>query len=153
SFDRRLYSVPWQHVGQGVWVRATASTVTIYAADERVATHERRGNSSRSTVDAHLPDDRVPWRHRSRAFWEARADRIAPEVGAYVRAVFDSDDVLSMLRTVQSTVTHLERFPRERAVAACARAAYYGSTSYGAIKNILRQGLDLQPLPAPASTG
>ena len=30
---------------------------------------------------------------------------------AYVRDVFDSDDVLSMLRTVQSIVTHLENFP------------------------------------------
>jgi transposase len=151
SFERRLYSVPWQHVGHDVWVRATPSAVAIYADDVRVATHDRRGSAPRSTVDAHLPDDRVPWRHRSRAFWEARADRIAPEVGAYVRAVFDSDDVLSMLRTVQSTVTHLERFPRERAVAACARATHYGSTSYGAIKNILRQGLDLQPLPTPAT--
>ena len=37
----------------------------------------------------------------------------------YARSVFDSDDVLSMLRTVQAIVTHLEGFPRERAAAAC----------------------------------
>lgn len=150
SFEKRLYSVPWKLVGQAVWVRATASSVTIYASDERVATHERRGASPRSTNEAHLPDERAPWRHRSRRFWEERADRIAPEVGAYIRAVFDSDDVLSMLRTVQSTVTHLERFPKERAIAACARAAHFGSHSYGAIKNILQQGLDLTPLPTAA---
>lgn len=61
---------------------------------------------------------------------------------------FDSDDVLSMLRTVQAVVTHLEGFPVERATKACLRATHYGSRSYATIKNILRQGLDLAPLPA-----
>lgn len=148
AFDRRLYSVPWRLVGQRVWLRATPNDVTVYADDERVATHDRRGDSPRATLDEHLPPERAPWRHRCREFWEERADRIAPEVGAYVRSVFDSDEVLSMLRTVQAVVTHLEKFPRERAANACIRAQHYGSTSYGAIKNILRQGLDLQPPPS-----
>lgn len=71
----------------------------------------------------------------------------------YVRALFDADDVLSMLRTVQSVVTHLEKFPRDRAIAACLRAQHFGSTSYGAIKNILRQGLDLSPVTSPSPPG
>ena len=89
--------------------------------------HDRRGRTARSTQDEHLPAERAPWRHRSRAYREDRADRIAPEVGAYVRAIFDSDDVLSMLRAVQATVTHLEKFPASRAVAACLRAQHFGS--------------------------
>jgi len=60
-----------------------------------------------------------------------------------VREVFDSDDVLSMLRTVQSIVTHLEKFPRERATAACVRASHFRSYQYRTIKNILCAGLDL----------
>jgi hypothetical protein len=69
-----------------------------------------------------------------------------------VRALFDADDVLSMLRAVQAVVTHLEKFPRERAVAACLRAQHFGALSYGAIKTILRQGLDLEPLSSTATT-
>lgn len=153
AFDHRLYSVPWTLVGQRVWLRATPTSVTIYANDVRVATHDRRGPSQRSTRDEHLPDQRAAWRHRSRDYWQERAEHIAPEVGAYVRVLFDADDVLSMLRTVQAVVTHLEKFPRERAVAACLRAQHFGALSYGAIKTILRQGLDLEPLsPAPATT-
>lgn len=57
-----------------------------------------------------------------------------------MRAVFDSDDVLSMLRTVQAIVVHLETFPVERATAACKRASAYGSYEHRAIKNILRDG-------------
>lgn len=147
AFAGRLYSVPWRLIKQRVWVRATRHTVDIYADDRRVATHERRGRSPRATRDEHLPPERAPLRHRSRAFWEERADRLGDEVGAYVREVFDSDDVLSMLRAVQSIVTHLETFPRERALAACRRARYFGTYSYGGIKAILRQGLDLEPLP------
>jgi transposase len=155
AFAGRLYSVPWKLIGQRVHVRATAHTVDIYANEVRVATHERRGRSPRSTRDEHLPPGRAPLRHRSRAFWEARADRIDAEVGAYVRDVFDSDAVLSMLRAVQAIVGHLENFPRERAAAACRRARHFGNYTYSGLKAILRQGLDLQPLPdtgtAPAA--
>jgi transposase len=153
AFGGRLYSVPWRLIKQRVWVRASGHTVDVYAADERVATHERRGRSPRATRDEHLPPERAPLRHRSRAFWETRATGLDPEIGAYIHEVFNADDVLSMLRTVQSIVTHLETFPRERAIAACRRARHYGNYSYGGLKAILRQGLDLQPLPggeAPA---
>jgi transposase len=153
-FDRRLYSVPWKLVGKRVWVRADPKRVAIYHADEPVAMHERYGRLNRSTIDTHLPAYRVDLRHRSRAFWEERADRIGPDTGRHIREVFDADDVLSQLRTVQCIVTHLEGFPVERAEAACRRASHFGNRSYGAIKKILTQALDLEPLPpttAPAS--
>jgi transposase len=153
AFDKRLYSVPWRLIGQMVWVRATESSVVLFAGETRVATHDRRGKTVRSTIEEHLPEHRAPWRHRSRDYWEERADAIAPEVGAYVREVLDSDPVLSMVRTVQSIVTHLEKFPVERAVAACTRARFFGSYQYATIKNILQRGLDLEPFaPRPTST-
>lgn len=150
ALDRRLYSVPWRLIGQRVWVKASASTVVIYANDERVATHDRRGPGVRSTLDSHLPAQRAELRHRGRAFWEQRADAMGEDVGRYIRAVFDSDDVLSQLRAVQGIVTHLETFPVERARGACRRAEHFASYGYGALKNILRRGLDLEPLPEPA---
>lgn len=146
-FDARLYSVPWQLLGKTVWIRATPSSVVVYHADERVATHDRRGRGKRSTSDAHLPEHRGALRHRSRAHWEERAEQIGPETLAYVREVFESDEVLSMLRTVQAIVGYLETHPPERAEGACRRARYYANYSYGGIKNILRRALDLVPLP------
>lgn len=150
-FDERLYSAPWTLVGQKLWVRATPTSVVVYNADEdRVATHKRHfGRGPRITNEDHLPEHRAPLRHRNRAYWQDKADELGDEVGAYVRDVFDSDDVLSRLRTVQSIVTYLEPYPRERAEAACRRASFYGSYTYRAIKNILTRGLDLSPLPMP----
>lgn len=150
-FEKRLYSVPWRQIGRQVWIRATPTTVAVYFDDERIATHRRSGPGYRTTDDSHLPGERAAYRHRSREYWEQRAARLGDEVGALARAVFDSDDVLSQLRQVQAIVTHLERFPLERARGACRRANFYGSTSYQAIKNILTKALDLEPLPVTAA--
>ena len=143
AFDRRLYSVPWTLMGRRVWVRATSTTVAVYADDERVATHDRRGPSSRSTVDAHLPEGRRDLAHRSQEHWELRARAMGEDVHALVTAVFASDDVLLQLRRVQAIVTHLETFPPVRARAACRRALRYGNLTYVGVRDILRKGLDL----------
>ena len=148
-FERRMYSVPWQLVGREVWVRATPATVAIHFDDERQATHRREGKTPWSTDESHLPEQRAALRHRSRSYWEERADRLGAEVGQVVRDLFESDDVLSQLRQVQAVVTHLEKFPVERACAACRRATHYGSVSYQAIENILVKALDREPLPTP----
>lgn len=150
-FDKKPYSVPWQLLGVTVWIRATRTSVMIYHDDVRVATHTRcRPGQRGSTLDEHLPAGRADIRHRGRSYWEERARRIGPDTLVYVRAVFDSDEVLSLLRPVQAIVTHLEKFPRDRAEAACRRALYYANFTYKGLKNILRQALDLEPLPGAA---
>jgi transposase len=146
EFDGRLYSVPWRLVRQAVWTRATHASVVVYHDDEVVARHERRGKHWRSTLDEHLPEERGARRHRGRDYWQQRADKIGADVGTFVRAVFNADDVLSQLRKVQSIVTHLEKFPPERAQAACRRASFYGAKTYQAVRDILRRGLDLEPV-------
>jgi transposase len=147
QFDRRLYSVPWRHINQQVWVRASSGEVCIYLDDERIATHDRHGSSWRSTKDEHLPEHRVAYRHRSIGYWEERADKLGEQVGRYIREVFNSDDVLSRLRCVQGMVTYLEQHPRERANATCERASYFGNYTLRGLKNILRKALDFEPLP------
>lgn len=145
-FEGRLFSVPFTLVGSKVWIRAVGQTVELYAQELRVALHPRYGKGVRSTIETHLPEQRAALRHRSRAFWEERAKALGPEVDAYVTAIFDLDDALARLRTVQSVVTYLERFPRERARAACKRGLHYGNLSYHGLKAILTKALDLVPL-------
>ncbi len=147
SFSRELYSVPWKLIGTEVDVRVTKSSVKIYANDELVWTHDRGHMGARVTVAQHLPAERFEYRERTRSYWEERADELGEPVGVYVRAIFDSDDVLKKLRTAQATVSHLRKFPKERAQAACRRALYFGNYSYGAVKAILVNALDLEPLP------
>jgi len=80
-FANRLYSVPYQLIGQAVWVRATPESITVYANEERVATHRRREKGHRSTVEEHLPEHRAPWRHRCQEHWRAKAAAIGEDTG------------------------------------------------------------------------
>lgn len=147
EFERRLYPAPWRLMGKKVWVQATPKTIAVYWEDTRVATHQRNQPVPPEVYDQYLPEQRSPLRYRSQSFWSERAERLGDDVAAYVREVFACDDVLSQLRTVQAIVTHLETFPRHRAQAACRRAQYYGNYTYPGVRNILRQGLDREPLP------
>jgi len=146
-FEKRLYSVPYKLIGQQVWVRATSSTVAVYANEERIATHRRRARGHRSTVEEHLPEQRAPWRHRCRGYWRTQAAAIGGDTARLVVAIFDSEDSHSKLRVVQSVVSHLSQFPTERANAAARRALHFGNLTYQGVKDILRKGLDLEPLP------
>ena len=148
------YSAPWRMIGKTLWARVTAHSVELYFEDTRVATHERKAEGGMSTLDEHLPAVRRDYRHRQREYWEERAEKLGDDVLAYIRELFDSDDVLNQVTKAQTIVGHLERFPVERARAACRRASYFGSYSFKSIKSILLKGLDTQPLPTvivPAS--
>ena len=149
-FGGRMYSVPWRFIGNAVWIKGTPSTVLVYANDVRIATHQRRGLSQRSTVENHLPEGRRDYRERHREYWEKKAVAMAPAIGEDILGVFDSDGVLLQLRTAQNILRHLEGFPRERAIKACERAHYYSNFKYGEVKDILHKGLDRIPLPIPA---
>jgi hypothetical protein len=141
------YSAPWRLVGKKLLARVTAHSVELYWEDTRVATHVRQPAGGKSIKLQHLPPERGEYRERERDYWVERAATLGDDVRAYVEEVFASDEVLAQLTKVQAIVRHLAGFPPERANAACRRAFYYGSYSYAAIKNILRKGLDLEPLP------
>jgi len=146
SFDGRLYSVPWRFCGQTVWVRATPHTIEIYCETKLITDHFRQSNLRRLTKDGHLPPKREAYRHRLRSYWEDKADGLAESVGQYIREAFEQEDELSMLRPVQAMVTMLQQYPVHRAVAACERARYFGNYSYRALKRILLNALDQEPL-------
>jgi len=147
QFEKRLYSVPWKHIGKRAWVRASGSLVDVYVEETKVATHNRRGRGMRETSDSHLPEYRVEYRHRERGYWEQKADQLGPDVGTFIRHVFDSDDVLLKLRTVQGMLALLPQYPADRANAASRRADHFGNYTLRGLKGILNQALDLQPLP------
>jgi len=148
----RLFSVPWQLLHERVWVRACGQTVEVFHNDALVAVHHDTGQR-RSTREEHLPEDRRQFRHRSQEYWSQRANAIGPETAAFVTDLFDLDEVLSYLRTVQASVKHLESFPARRAEAACKRARRLEDYSYQGLKQALAAGLDLaelEPGPRPS---
>lgn len=145
--DGAFYSAHWKHLHQDLWVRCTRSTIAIYHDDLHLWTHARVKRGQRSTVEGHLPEYRRDLRERSSEHWIARARVLGTDAERLIARIFGADDVLTQLRRVQAIVTHLEGFPRERAQAAARRALHFGCLDYSGIKNILKHGLDLEPLP------
>ncbi len=147
SFEKAFWSAPWTLIGKEALVRATPTEVEIHIDNAQVAVHARYPHQLWHTIESHLPEGRRDLRHRSRSHWEARADELGDEVGAYIRAVFDVDKVQRPLRRVASMLRALEAVPVDRAQATCRRAAYFGNYTANGIKAILRKGLDAEPLP------
>jgi len=147
QIDGAFYSAPWRFLHRELWVRCSEHAIAIHHEDEHLWTHTRVPRGTRSTVQEHLPEHRRDLRHRSREHWVERARKIGVDALRLVETIFGADDVLLTLRRVQAVVTHLETFPPSRANAAAKRALFFECTDYRGLKNILRQGLDLVPLP------
>ncbi len=146
--DRNLYSVPYSLLHEQVEARLTATTVEVFHRSRRVASHKRLyGRGEASTQPEHMPRS-----HRAHAEWtpsrilswagkmgpatervagEILRDRPHPEHG--FRAC------LGLLRLGKS-------YGEDRLEAACRRAERARSFRYQTVKNILRCGLDRQPL-------
>lgn len=146
-FAKGGYSAPWPLLGQKLWLCAKGQSIEIFGPHGRVAVHNRARPGTRETNPAHLPPDREAWAHRDRPYWEARAAKVGPEVLSLVSDLFEANHVQLQLRAVQAIVTTLDKVPTERAENTAARARFYRSFSVRAVKEILRKGLDLQPLP------
>jgi hypothetical protein len=145
--DGAIYSVPWRLIGKTIMARLVASCVELYCDDTRVATHERAAKGSARTNDAHLPETRRDYRHRDPAHWRERALAVHSDVAAYIEEVFASDAVQNQVTKVAAMVGLFEDAGLERARSTCRRASFYGNYTYNGVKTILRDRLDLQPLP------
>jgi len=149
------YSVPYQLVGSRVDVRATASTVEVFHASRRVASHRRDDTPGRHSTDpAHMPES-----HRRHAEWSpsrivAWAERTGPATAALAEAILASRPHPEQgYRSCLGIIRLAGRYGAERVEAACERALVVKALSYRSVESILRHGLDSQPLRAgPART-
>src|SRR5215207_11657863 len=153
--NRHYYSVPYQLVGTRVDVRVTASTVEVFHASKRVASHRRDDTPGRHSTDlAHMPQS-----HRRHAEWSpsrivAWAEKTGPATAALAQAILDARRHPEQgYRSCLGIIRLADRYGPERAEAACARALAAKALSYRSVESILRHGLDSQPLRVgPART-
>jgi transposase len=150
--DRHRYSVPYQLVGQRCDVRIAALTVEIFHRGRRVASHVRGRLPGGFTTDpAHMPES-----HRRHLEWTpGRLVRWAQETGPATAQVVEG--ILRSrphpeqgFRSCLGIFRLGRTYGADRLEAACTRALAIQALSYRSIQSILKNGLDRQPLPAPA---
>ena len=140
------YSAPFKYVGKRLEVYLFERVVQIYNGLELVVTHERASRKGqRVTRLEHYPPEKSIYLSRPRDYCRQRAYAIGPKCGEAVSTLLDSRP-LDNLRAVQGIIGLADKHGDKRLEAACARALYYGDGRYRRIKDILKAGLDMQPL-------
>lgn len=159
DFDGHYYSVPHAHVGEDLWVRATATTIEIYPDQERreerrIVSYARSYERGRhTTLTEHMPKA-----HQSHAEWTPSrflrwAANIGPQTAKLVEAILtDRPHPEQGYRSCLGILRLSKRYGQDRLEAACARAVAVRARSYRHVDSILRNGLDRIPLKEAASS-
>jgi transposase len=154
EWDGRFYSVPYRLVRQRLEVRATPSTVEVFQASKRVASHAREYGRRRYITDpAHMPAS-----HRAHAEWTPSrlihwAATVSPSMAALVEKLLESrPHPEHAYRACLGLMSLTRRYGNDRAGAAAERALVSGAISYSSVKSILAEGLDRVALQPPGPT-
>ncbi len=148
--DRHFYSVPSALVRREVEVRLSASTVEIFHASQRVASHVRSAkHGSHTTESAHMPAA-----HRAHLEWTPGrflnwAVGIGPATRDLVRHLLTNRPHPEMgYRSCLGLLQLARRFTEARLEAACQRALLLGCPARRSVLSILERGLDREPQAA-----
>ena len=150
--DHNWYSVPYQLIHVRVEARVTATTVEVFLAGRRVASHVRRAGRGHSATDgAHMPRA-----HRAHAEWTpsrliAWAEQTGPATGRLAAGILERRPHPEQGYRACLGLMRLGRVHGAvRLDAACARAERLRSYSYRTVEHILKHQQDRLPLDEPA---
>lgn len=155
SYARNRYSVPYRYAGRKVDLRVGESTIGIYHAGERIATHRLLPSyvkNSYSTDPAHMPDSfaRPEWDDERIRRW---ARKVGPSCAEVVERIFARAKLKEQAYNPALSVLRLSKKHGDEGLeAACAHALpRLTSPRYGHIKAILDSNLDEEPAAGPAA--
>lgn len=150
--DRHYYSVPYDHVGHEVEIRATERTIEVLHRGIRIASHARSHEvGGKTTVREHMP---LP--HQYHQDWTperimAWGEETGYETYCHFLAILADRPHPTVAYRACLGIVRLEKlYGAERIEAACRRANLIGATQLKSLKSILENGLDRLPVAAKA---
>jgi transposase len=152
AFDANFYSVPYTLVQERVEVRAAPTTIEIFHKGQRVASHVRgHGREQVFTQREHRPKSHqahLEWTPSRMVHW---AEQIGPHTAKLFERILAEKPHPEMgYRSCLGIIRLAEEYSSTRMEAAADRAIRTGACRYKSVKSILKNSLDLQPLPEPA---
>jgi transposase len=152
--DRHFYSVPHHLTRRPLEARFTATTVEIFDAGKRVASHLRSPLRGRhTTVPEHMPSS-----HRRYLGWtheriQRDAEATGPATAALIEAILRTRRHPEQgFRSCVGILRLAKGYGSDRLEAACERALAIGAHSYTSLASILKNGLDRQAPKEPRDT-
>jgi len=153
ELDGHYYSVPHRYVRSQVQLRVTATTLEVFAGQQRIACHALSNLRGRHTTCA----DHMPASHRAHREWTpqkliAWGERVGPGTAAVVRWQMEHRPHPEQGYRACLGLQRLAReYGAERLEAACTRANAIGTRASGSVASILKRGLDRAALPATSA--
>jgi len=142
--ERHYYSVPSHLIREQVEARITDRTIEVFHKGSRIASHPRSNVRHRhTTVREHMPSS-----HRRYAEWTParmmrEARKIGPATIALVHAIMKAKPHPEQgFRACRGILRLAHSYGSARVEAACRRGNDIGTTTYGSIASILKNGLD-----------
>jgi len=119
---KALYSLPTCYVGRRLRARADRNLVHFYDGAQVVKTHPRQPPGGRSTDRNDFPPEKSAYALRDVGYFIALADKHGPAVGAFAKALLDTDLPWTRMRQVYALVGLARRYGSARTNAACQTA-------------------------------
>ncbi len=145
ELEKNYYSVPYQLVREKVDVRFTTFTVEILHKGKRITSHTRlSGTGKRSTNPEHMPDS-----HRKHLEWTPTriinwAKKSGESTASLVEKLLNQKaHPEQAYRSCLGIIRLGDKYGSDRLEVACSRAIDCNGLSYGSVKSILQNGLDL----------
>lgn len=153
AFDSNFYSVPYNLVHELVEVRSLLTTVEIFHKSTRVASHLRsHGRGQTVTNPEHRPKSHqahLEWTPLRMVNW---ARTIGPNTARLFERILEDKPHPEMgYRACLGIIRLADEYTPARMEAAAQLALATGACRYQSIKSILKNSLDLAPLPKPAT--
>jgi transposase len=148
EIDRHYYSVPYQLTGQQLEARSTSTTVEIFHAGKRIASHLRSSAAYRhTTIREHMPKSHqahLEWTPSRLIHW---GESVGPATAQVIRTVLESKPHPEMgYRACLGIMRLAKTYSAARLECASQRALQLQACSYQSLKSILKRSLDRQTI-------
>ena len=153
EYEKHLYSVPHQYVGERLELHATEAIVTLYFRQQLVASHARHYRPGISTQPAHMPE-----RHRHQGSWTPKrlvqwAKRIGPDTQLWVESrLAEKDHPEQAYRACLGLLNLSRTYSPERVNTSCRIANREGLARVKQIRAILSSNRDQLQEQLPLTT-
>ena len=148
NVHKHFYSVPYRLVGELVDVRITDTTVEVFHASKRVASHIRNwAEGKKTTADEHMPAEHAAYQGLSSETFLEWSSEVGPATKTVIVAILKSkpqpqlcfDQCWGILRSLR------KKYGDRDLEKACVHAVMLQSPTYRLVKTILQKGVDTLP--------
>jgi len=147
ELDKYYYSAPYVLAHEVVYVRYTRKIVEIFHNNKRVASHIKDPQERYSTDPQHMPKAHQEVLGVTAEKLIEQAKNIGIKVKELVEHILEDRKYPPQgYRSCLGIIRLAKNYPSVRLENACARALAIGGYSYTSVANILKSGLDQQPI-------